>query len=249
MEGTIGVQMDSNGRLHSLPEDAFVTAMISGRMIDALSQKNVSRRRTRTVLIKKKSLVNPLGAAVQETRATLNTEDRLVAWTVRRQHAAAAFSGTVQLLLLTHTPVSRKVFQWFHCHDIAGRVFSRADVSCGSVEGSSCLFCSVFYFLQVLLVPFLIHKQTQSRSTAVPHRLPERRLARLFPRRLPRFDRVHCRAPALHRRVLVRAPGRAFFDRSLPTCRVFIFALQQICAVVGHPRCRAQNAADGHAHL
>jgi hypothetical protein len=108
--------------------------MTSGRMINALTQKNVTRRRTRTVLIKKKSLVNPLGAAktVHEKRATLDTEDRLVAWTVRRQHAAAAFSGAVQLLLLAHTPVSRKVFQWFHCNDIAGHVFLRADVSQGA---------------------------------------------------------------------------------------------------------------------
>ena len=131
MESTVGVQMDKNGRFHLLPEDAFVHAMVSGRMIDALTQKNVARRRTRTVLVKKKSLVNLLGAAemVHEKRATLDTEDRLVAWTVRRQHAATALSGAVQLLLLAHTPVSRKVFQWFHCNDIAGRVFLRADVS------------------------------------------------------------------------------------------------------------------------
>ena len=131
MEGTIGVLADKNGLLHSLPEDAFVSAMTSGRMIDDLSRRNVSRRRTRSVLVKKKSLINPLGATqtVHETRATLDTEDRLVEWTVRRQHAAAAFSGAVQLLLLAHTPVSRKVFQWFHCNDIAGRIFLRADVS------------------------------------------------------------------------------------------------------------------------
>ena len=131
MAATVGAKTDKNGMLHLLTEDAFVTAMTNGRMIDTLVQKNVARRRTRTVLIKKKSLINPLGATqtVHETRATLDTEDRLVAWTVRRQHAAAAFSGAVQLLLLAHTPVSRKVFQWFHCNDIAGRIFLRADVS------------------------------------------------------------------------------------------------------------------------
>ena len=131
MERTIGVEMDKNGMPHSLPENIFVMAMTSGRMVDALMRANVARRRTRTVLIKKKSLINPLGATktVQESRSTLNTEDRLVAWTVRRQRAAAAFSGAVQLLLLAHTPVSRKVFQWFHCNDIAGRLFLRADVS------------------------------------------------------------------------------------------------------------------------
>ena len=137
MERTIGVQLDKNGMFHSLPEDAFVNAMTNGLMIDALTQKNVSRRRTRTVLIKRRSLVSPLGTSltVRQTRATLDTEDRLVAWTIRRQHAAMAFSGAVQLLLLAHTPVSRKVFQWFHCNDVAGRVFLRADVS--TVEGPS----------------------------------------------------------------------------------------------------------------
>lgn len=131
MAATVGAQMDKNGMLHSLPERAFVTAMANGRILDALTRKNVTRRRTRTVLIKKKSLANPLGVPkmVRETQATLNTEDRLVAWTLRRQHAATAFSGAVQLLLLAHTPVSTKVFQWFHCNDIAGRTFLRADVS------------------------------------------------------------------------------------------------------------------------
>ena len=135
MEGIVGVEMDKNGRYHSLPESAFVHAIAGGRMTDALATKNVSRRRTRSVFVKKKSLVNPLARpkTVHETRMTLDTEDRLVAWTVRRQHAAAAYSGAVQLLLLAHTPVSLKVFQWFHCNDIAGKQFLRADVSieCG----------------------------------------------------------------------------------------------------------------------
>ena len=127
MAATLGVVADENGYI-SLPKTAFVTAMTSGRMIDALTQRNVARRRTRTVLIKRKSLMNTLGASksVSETRPALHTEDRLVEWTVRRQHAAVAFSGAVQLLLLAHTPVSRKVFQWFHCNDIAGRSFLRA---------------------------------------------------------------------------------------------------------------------------
>merc|ERR1711871_1710309 len=103
--------------------------MINGHIVDTLTQKNVTRHHTRTVFIKKKSLFNPLGSTqtVHETRATLDTVDRLVAWTVRRQHAATAFSGAVQLLLLAHTPVSRKVFQWFHCNDLSGKYFLRAD--------------------------------------------------------------------------------------------------------------------------
>ena len=36
-------------------------------------------------------------------------------------------AGATSLLLLSHTPVSRKVFQYFHCHNIGGREFLRAD--------------------------------------------------------------------------------------------------------------------------
>jgi hypothetical protein len=218
MESTVGVQMDKNGMFHLLPEDAFVHAMVSGRMIDALTQKNVARRRTRTVLVKKKSLVNLLGAAemVHEKRATLDTEDRLVAWTVRRQHAATALSGAVQLLLLAHTPVSRKVFQWFHCNDIAGRVFLRADVSSGCPPyGSPVLFVLVFTHPH----PTFLFVTPLS---AVPHCLPKRRLACIFANRLSRAARVHRRAPALHHRVLVRPPGRAVFDGRISARGIFI---------------------------
>lgn len=36
----------------------------------------------------------------------------------------------------THTPVSRKVFQYFHCHNIAGKKLLRADydIKCTSTE-------------------------------------------------------------------------------------------------------------------
>ena len=106
-----------------------MSAMINGRMVNALAEKNIARRRTRSVLVKKKSIVNPLSKTKNETRATLDTKERLVSWIVKRQHAATSFSGAVQLLLLAHTPVSLKVFKWFHCHNIAGRLFLRADVS------------------------------------------------------------------------------------------------------------------------
>ena len=264
MESTVGVQMDENGRFHSLPEAAFVNAMASGRMIDALGEKNVTRRRTRTVLVKKKSLVNPLGAAktVHEKRTTLDTEDRLVAWTVRRQHAATAFSGAVQLLLLAHTPVSRKVFQWFHCNDIAGRVFLRADVSLDKVVvfcwtrflsllTRHPIFCPlfpisllVFLSLPLSLSPSLSLSLPLSNlslypGTAVPHRLPERRMGRLFAFRISRAAWIHHRAPALHRRVLVRAPGRALLYGRVPACGVSVRAVQQVGPVVGHPRRRS----------
>ena len=72
--------------------------------------------------------VSPVGVANESQLASV-IRDHIVGWTLRRKQAAASFSGAVQLLLLAHTPVSRKVFQWFHCNDISGRRFLRADVS------------------------------------------------------------------------------------------------------------------------
>jgi CRP-like cAMP-binding protein len=57
----------------------------------------------------------------------LSNADKLVRWTLERQLISNAMSAATQLLLLAHTPVSRKVFQYFHCNAIAGRHFLRAD--------------------------------------------------------------------------------------------------------------------------
>ena len=57
----------------------------------------------------------------------LSNADKLVRWTLGRQLISNAMSAATQLLLLAHTPVSRKVFQYFHCNDIAGRHFLRAE--------------------------------------------------------------------------------------------------------------------------
>ena len=55
-------------------------------------------------------------------------------------------AGATSLLLLSHTPVSRKVFQFFHCHQLGDRAFLRADytIECQSVGW--------FSFLPLVLV-------------------------------------------------------------------------------------------------
>jgi hypothetical protein len=62
--------------------------------------------------------------------------NKLVRWALTRQTMANSFSGATQLLLFAHTPVSRKVFQWFHCREMAGRSYLRADyrIRCQSEE-------------------------------------------------------------------------------------------------------------------
>jgi hypothetical protein len=83
---------------------------------------------------------------VEERHATLSTSERLVRWTVQRKHASNSFAAATQLLLLAHTPVSRKVFQYFHCNDIGGRLYLRADYSL------SCYGDDWYAFLPVVLV-------------------------------------------------------------------------------------------------
>ena len=61
---------------------------------------------------------------------------KLVRWSMRGHIVSSSLSGAMQLLLLAHTPVSRKVFQFFHCRDVGGKRLLRADynVECWSPE-------------------------------------------------------------------------------------------------------------------
>ena len=131
LSSTVGVKMDLNG-ISKLSKDAFLAAMASGHMHKLLTDKNVAHHRMGLILTDKKTSINPMSpvGAATDLQLASGIRDRIVAWTLRRKQAAASFSGAVQLLLLAHTPVSRKVFQWFHCNNISGRWFLRADVSC-----------------------------------------------------------------------------------------------------------------------
>ena len=119
-------------------------------MAEMLGGANVKRRGRRTFIKKetilqrastllgggknsKKKMNKPNKKATKQKKfaaasvKTLSTSERLVAWTLQRKHVANALSGATQLLLLAHTPVSRKVFQYFHFNDIAGRGYMHAD--------------------------------------------------------------------------------------------------------------------------
>ena len=61
---------------------------------------------------------------------------------------AQSLAGATALAMLAHTPVSRKVFQFFHCNDISGRFFLRADYT---IE---CWMPDWFAFLPIVLVVF-----------------------------------------------------------------------------------------------
>ena len=109
-------------------------------------QKRRKRRKQQKEKHEGSPEVSPDGGTVEEEHATLSTSERLVHWTVQRKNASNSFAGATQFLLLAHTPVSRKVFQYFHCNDIAGRLYLRADY------GLSCYGDDWYAFLPVVLV-------------------------------------------------------------------------------------------------
>ena len=66
----------------------------------------------------------------------LSSRDELIKWTLRKNIVANSLSGATQLLMLAHTPVSRKVFQYFDCNVMSGRRLLKADykIDCDSPE-------------------------------------------------------------------------------------------------------------------
>ena len=52
---------------------------------------------------------------------------RVTSWWKGKQVASAALNATVQILLLVHTPVTRKVFEFFNCRTVHTREFLKAD--------------------------------------------------------------------------------------------------------------------------
>merc|ERR1711865_1182800 len=59
----------------------------------------------------------------------LHNKDHLVKWVLKKGIVSRTMAGATSLLLLAHTPVSRKVFQYFHCSEMGGKSFMRADYS------------------------------------------------------------------------------------------------------------------------
>ena len=68
-----------------------------------------------------------------------DSSDSLLLWNRTRKLISYSFSFSMQMLLLFHTPVSRKVFQYFDCRKIGSgthtRAFLRVDYSIQCSEG------------------------------------------------------------------------------------------------------------------
>ena len=118
--------------LFLLKEDMFLQAMLSGRMKQMLDEiVELSPVTSHKPSSKRMSLV---ASRLTKKRNILSDRGQLIRWTLRKNIVANSLSGATQLLLLSHTPVSRKVFQYFDCNNLAGRRLLRADydIDCDS---------------------------------------------------------------------------------------------------------------------
>lgn len=140
-----GATADDEGHL-LLSEHQFVEAMVSKEGGKTLAAMNVEKAVESASEALASSQSSTTGKAIakfkkkkfQKSAATENAkkaaanahlanENKLVAWTLRSSLISASLSGATQLLLLAHTPVSRKAFQYFNCQDLAGRLLMKAD--------------------------------------------------------------------------------------------------------------------------
>ena len=161
----IGGETDISNGSWKVTEKLFIDTMLSGKLHESLcnlevqrkqqaqqqSHKNNSIRRSLSVKgISRHKVDNSIhrshsmkGKVKKDYTAD---REQLVIWTLRAQIIASSLAGSTQLLLLAHTPVSRKVFQYFHCMEISGKYLLNADynISCQSTE--------YFAFLPVVLV-------------------------------------------------------------------------------------------------
>ena len=116
----VGAKLNRFGR-YTMTELNFVSAMVEGKLRNALTELLAKQKKDDTASTTSEALKHDGG------KEGLTDANKLVRWTLTRQTMSNSLSGATQLLLLAHTPVSRKVFQYFHCNDLAGTPYLRAD--------------------------------------------------------------------------------------------------------------------------
>ena len=125
----IAVTTNAHG-LYLLNEHQFIASMLSGKMKELLAELHASDRINATGVPSRKSStkrMSLIASKLIKKRSVLSSRDQLIRWTLRKNIVANSLSGATQLLMLAHTPVSRKVFQYFDCNDLAGKPLLRAD--------------------------------------------------------------------------------------------------------------------------
>ena len=151
----IGANIDEHGILE-LSENRFVKSMITGEIGKVLGSMNITKSvsfRRRSFSGKSLQTKNSQnGAKLQRNRSMkLMNQDALVKWTLKSSIISNNLSGATQLLLLAHTPVSRKVFQYFHCNNMAGTELLRADYD---IDCNSDQYFRFMYFVSAVLLGF-----------------------------------------------------------------------------------------------
>merc|ERR1711865_277271 len=153
----IGAFADEHGHL-TLTEDIFLKAMIDNTiarelesMTGVLARSKSYAKKSKKKVTREDLLRSAYQGKTEASTTTLTDSKELVKWTLRRHIVSNSLSGATQLLLLAHTPVSRKVFQFFHCNNIAGKVLLIADYDI------DCLSNSYYSFMPVVLVVLVIY--------------------------------------------------------------------------------------------
>jgi hypothetical protein len=139
----IGAVTDEHGHL-TLTEEIFLKAMIDNTIARELESMTGVLARSKSYAKKSKKMRS--AGKTDASTTTLTDSKDLVKWTLRRNIVSNSLSGATQLLLLAHTPVSRKVFQFFHCNNIAGKVLLIADYDI------DCLSNGYYSFMPVVLI-------------------------------------------------------------------------------------------------
>jgi CRP-like cAMP-binding protein len=127
-----GAKLNQFG-IYTMTERSFVAAMVDGELRNALMEQNKddkigTLKETAKQVDRKAGTLKETAKQVDRKEEGSDTDKlKLVRWTLTRQTMSNSLSGATQLLLLAHTPVSRKVFQYFHCNDMSGRMYLRAD--------------------------------------------------------------------------------------------------------------------------
>jgi len=142
--------------------------MSQGILQAALHKKETNWGRS----VRRNSMAHVSSNALDDSR-------KLVTWTLRRNIVSSSLSGATQLLLLAHTPVSRKVFQFFHCRDVGGRRLLRADynVNCQDPEYNAFMALVIAVLmgftiaLPATLSFYIIHHRKDLYSTAVHEKI------------------------------------------------------------------------------
>ena len=203
----------------SLSMERFVSGMECGKIVEVADDLLGKRKRRRSsgsrlldkeaadgwkkkstqviddVVLKKRSSVFGLGSRgnLKKKRGSTNILHNdtfaLLVWNQHRKLVAESFSWAMQLLMLMHTPISRKVFQYLDCHEIGHgkhtQSFVRADYSIpcmklgGTLDDSYTAFlplvvlvlCGFTLMLPFGVITFLIMKRNDLYSPDVLARI------------------------------------------------------------------------------